>query len=370
MGNDSPIRMQVAITLLPKLNSRLYLEFIEKCGGIEGFFYEKEKALHLLYKEFNIKGEKPFDRKTALERAAHELEEMDRHNISLCTVEHHTYPPLLTHCEDAPLAFYYKGKLTTHFGIYLAIVGTRRASERCRSHIDTLLKELSESGHPFTIVSGLAFGIDASAHQASLKYNISTYAVLGHGLHMIYPASHKHMADKILEQGGALISEFPCCASTLPVNFLQRNRVIAGLCHATLIAESAEKGGAMTTAHLAHSYNREVMAFPGRPEDKLSAGCNRLIKQNIAALVENGSDILQLLGIKAPKPKPLSLPHFFEAADNESILLKTLTENAGMNIDDLSVYTHISIDELSALLLKLELEEKIISLPGKNYIIK
>lgn len=369
MNTDSSIRTQVALTLLPKLNSMLYLPLLEKCGGIEGFFCEKETALSKLYQELNIK-ESRINRLEALEKAEKELSLMDQHDIRICSIEHYPYPYLLRQCEDAPLVFYYKGVLNVRDCSYLAVVGTRKASERNCQRVEQMLKELRGYTSSLTIVSGLAFGIDIAAHQACLKHRLNTYAVLGHGLDTLYPASHKNTANKIIEAGGALISEYPCGSTILPVNFLQRNRIIAGLCQATLVVESAIKGGAMTTARLAQSYNRDVAAIPGRPEDKLSTGCNLLIKQNIAALVETSDDIARLLNIDTKRSPETAAPPIPLFGDNdlEIRISHILEEKGGMNIDELSVFSHIPISELTALLLKLELEEKVISLPGKNYI--
>lgn len=368
MTPESSILTQVAVTMLPKFNTQSSLPLFEQCGGIEGFFKESPAALESLCRTAHI-STYALDRNLALEKARQELEYMDKHGIHICSIGQAGYPELLAHCEDAPLVFFYKGILDINaFPVRLAVVGTRHATPRCQAKVETILTELSRSGHRPAIVSGLAFGIDAAAHRASLANNLKTYAVLGHGLHMIYPASHKKLAERILEAGGALISEFPCNAKVLPTNFLQRNRIIAGMSQATLVAESAEKGGAMTTARLALSYNRDVMAIPGRPDDKWSAGCNRLIKENVAALVENTTDIANILGLSqfpgTPRQTTLDL---FSPDDNETVVLKLLTDKGNMHIDKIAVTTHIPVNELSALFLKLELEGKIIALPGKNY---
>lgn len=297
MTPESSILTQVAVTMLPKFNTQSSLPLFEQCGGIEGFFKESPAALESLCGQ-PIYPPTPSTVTSYLKKPGQELEYMDKHGIHICSIGQAGYPELLAHCEDAPLVFFYKGILDINaFPVRLAVVGTRHATPRCQAKVETILTELSRSGHRPAIVSGLAFGIDAAAHRASLANNLKTYAVLGHGLHMIYPASHKKLAERILEAGGALISEFPCNAKVLPTNFLQRNRIIAGMSQATLVAESAEKGGAMTTARLALSYNRDVMAIPGRPDDKWSAGCNRLIKENVAALVENTTDIANILGL-------------------------------------------------------------------------
>lgn len=197
---------------------------------------------------------------------------------------------------------------------------------------------------------------------------VKAQAVLGHGLHMVYPASHKSMTEKILEQGGALISEFPTCAQVLPTNFLQRNRIVAGMSEATLVAESPVKGGAMSTARQALSYNRDVMAIPGRPEDPTFSGCNLLIKQNIAALVENVKDMLRILNwpLLSTGPQQMSLDLFSES-NHEVLLLEILGKTGEQNIDQLHQLTRIPVHDLSVLLLKLELEGRAMQLPGNCY---
>ena len=272
---ENPILTQIAITMLPKLNSGLYHPLIERCGGIYGFFSEPEKIMDTIYQEFNIPPNY-FNRKEAIQKAEKELELISKHHINICSVENHNYPHLLRQCEDFPIVFYYKGEPFSPDGHkFLAIVGTRHSSIKYQEKIDTIIEELSLYQTPLTIVSGLAYGIDAAAHRACLKHGIRTFAVLGNGLHTVYPATHKKMADNILETKGTLISEFPCSSRIFPNHFLRRNRIIAGLCHATLVAESALKGGAMSTAHFALSYNRDVMAIPGRFDDTYSAGCNQ-----------------------------------------------------------------------------------------------
>lgn len=369
MNRDSSYKSLVALAMLQKFNTCVSLPLIETCGGIEGVFLEKEHTLHTLLRELNV-NPATFDRKNALLHAEEELRYIEKHHINICSIEDHNYPLLLRECIDAPLVFFYKGTLKTeNHSKYLAIVGTRKASDRCRERVGQIVRELSTAGQPPVIVSGLAFGIDGSAHQACLQQGLKTYAVLGHGLHTVYPASHRGMAEKIITQGGALISEFPCRSTILPVNFLRRNRIIAGICHSTLIAESAEKGGAMATARMAHSYQRDVLAIPGRPEDKMSAGCNLLIKQNIAALVENGKDVSTALGLlPAPVPYQTEL-NFLEGDENEVPILRLLTEKGCLDIDSLSHDSGIPVHELAALLLKLELENKVVALPGKNYIL-
>lgn len=368
---DNIVQAQVAISFLPKLNSNLYLPLFEKCGGIEGFFRESPDAFGALCRSCNLRPEQ-YDRTTALENAKRELEEIHRHHINICTLEEEEYPYLLKQCEDVPLVLYYKGNLRTSMEEkHLAIVGTRHSSARYQDLVETILTDLKNMGHHPIIVSGLAYGIDAAAHRASLKNGLRTFAVLGHGLHMIYPASHKRLSESILESDGALISEFPCIAKTHPSNFLKRNRIVAGMCQATLVAESAVKGGAMSTARTALSYNRDVMAFPGRPDDPYSAGCNTLIKENVAALVENSKDTARILGYPEQKAESSQLElDLFGTPDEEAQIISLLRQNGDLHIDQLSQMCGLTDSSLPALLLQLELEGKILSLPGQKYTAK
>lgn len=365
---ESVAQAQVAVSFLPKLNSTLALPLVERCGGIESFFREGGQAFDAACRECRVEP-RIFDREHALQEALRELQMMERHGIRLCTIEDGMYPEQLRHCEDVPLILYYKGEISVRAeDKFLAVVGTRKASARCQERVGKVLNELCGMGHRPVVVSGLAYGIDASAHRASLKCGLLTWAVCGIGLHTVYPSSHKALAESILSGGGALISEFPCVATVHPGNFLRRNRIVAGLCHATLVAESALKGGSMATARVALSYNREVMAFPGRPDDAYSAGCNLLIKENVAALVENGLDVARILGYpeKRVQPQQAQLDLFGEEEQKHSVL--TILEREGeVHIDELQARTGIGVGELSAVLLQLELEGKIMGTKGQRY---
>lgn len=368
MTAGSSARTLVALSLLPRLNSSPCLPLIEKCGGIEGFFRESPSALQAVCREYNLPPGL-FDRTKALREADRELEQIDRHDIRICSVEDAPYPALFRPCEDTPLVFFCKGDLRIPAGTrVLAIVGTRHASVRCQQKVESVVAELAGLQNAPLTVSGLAYGIDASGHRASLKYGLRTFAVLGHGLHTIYPASHRSLARSILEAGGALVSEYPCIAPIHPGNFLRRNRLIAALSHAVLIAESAEKGGAMSTARIAFSYNREVMAFPGRPDDLYSAGCNRLIKENIAALVENAADIAGILQLPpVRKHQNTTLYELYTSEEQSASVIALLREKDELHIDELIRASALPPNELSALLLQMELEGKILALPGKKY---
>jgi len=368
MNDNIAIIRQIAIVMAPQLNNRLQLPLLERCGGIDGFFEEKDTTIEALFREAG-KTYLPLERKEWLLKAKEEWEVMQKEGIHCCTWEDHHYPHLLQHCEDAPLVLFYKGNLPAAEENTLAVVGTRKATERGKNRVDSLIKGFVEKGLTPSIISGLAYGIDVAAHNACLRYGLKTYAVLGHGLNMIYPAPHKNTAEKIVAQGGGLISEFPCCAKVLPINFLQRNRIVAGMSAATLVAESPVKGGAMATARQALSYYREVMAIPGRPEDVVSGGCNALIKQNVAALVEQVDDICHLMHwepVAPPQPHQTSID-FFPEDKGKTRIQQLLSEQGELHIDQLQLQSGLPAAELASLLLAMELEGIIMQLPGKIY---
>lgn len=369
MNTTDSALAKVAVSFLPGLNTMSALPLIERCGGLTGFFSETKRGLAAVCREFHVPTEL-FDRQAAMEKARVEMEAVCKHDIHVCCVEDFAFPPLLKECEDTPLTLYYKGELETEDVPYLAIVGTRNASEYYKTRVQRMLQEMADKKHRIVVVSGLAYGIDITAHLASLQHRFRTYAVLGHGLHTIYPAAHRQIAERIVADGGALISEFPTTSHSVPANFLQRNRIIAGLSQAILVAESAIKGGAMTTARIAVSYNRDVLAIPGKPTDTYSQGCNFLIKRNMAALAEDGEDLIHALGLKDIPAIPVqtSLP-LFEAGDNESVVLNLLRTRGTQNIEELCRELSLPAADLNVMLLKLELDGHILALPGKSYMI-
>jgi DNA processing protein len=330
---------RVAIAVARTMNNCTYLPLFERCGGVEGFFKENEFNVYSLFREFNLDFVR-LEREAWLREAGRELDVMRREGISCCDVHSPRYPRLLKHCADAPIVLFYKGKLEEHAEKSLAIVGTRKGTERGKARVDSIVKQIVGMRYAPVIVSGLAYGIDAAAHHAALNHGLVTHAVMGLGLHTVYPASHRHLAEKILAGGGCLLSEYPTVATVVPANFLQRNRLIAGMSDAVLVAESAVKGGAMSTARQAFSYNRNVGAFPGRPDDHLSTGCNLLIKANYAHLVENVDDVLHLLGWepRTSLPCQVSLDLFTEP-EREERVREVLRSRGEGNVDagDLSV---------------------------------
>ncbi len=280
------------------------------------------------------------------------------------------YPEALDHCADAPLVLYASGDLPVEAPM-IAVVGTRRCTPYAEDALRYIIGEWATVCPDLVIVSGLAYGVDAVAHRLALETGLRTVAVLAHGLQTIYPATHRQLACRIRESGGALLTEYPLGTKPLPQRFIARNRIVAGLSSATIVAESPEKGGAMVTAALAFEYGREVYAVPGRLFDHTSEGCNRLIAQQKATILENPSQVLQDLGlIRSSQPKGTPLPFAApEGADSAEVdpILRELTRYGELSLADLSDRLGEPISTISSLLFGLELEGRVRSLPGGRY---
>lgn len=300
--------------------------------------------------------------------AEKEIKYAGENGIKMTLFSDPDYPTRLLACDDGPNFLFSKGPVIWNGKNQLAIVGTRNATPGGRDFCHSTLRELSLKGHNPVIISGLAFGIDLAAHRTALEFGLPTIAVLGHGLNQIYPKEHSKIARSI-EEEGMLVTEFLTSDAFEKQNFLQRNRIIAGMADAVLVVESAKKGGAMVTADIAFSYGREVMAVPGRPNDEYSAGCNLLIKTNKAALVENGSDLEYQLGLsKVKRTEPAKQLNMFNELDsNEELLVSILKEKGSLNVDLLSGFSGIPVSKSSIFLLNLQLKGIIRVLPGNVY---
>ena len=265
---------------------------------------------------------------------------------------------------------FYKGSANLNSRRTIGIVGTRKPTPQGISICEKLVDELT-SYEPL-VVSGLAYGIDITAHRMSLQQGLKTVAVLGHGLRRIYPAQHKRTAIKMVTQGG-LLTEFASHVNPERENFPMRNRIVAGLCDAIIVVETAARGGSIITAQLANGYNKDVFAFPGRIKDKCSKGCHYLIKNNLAQLTESVDDIVAVLGWskKANDDKENSRQQelFYALSKGEQLVVDTIQTTEEISIDQLSSQIKISNSELASLLLNLEFKGIVRSLPGKRYIL-
>ena len=299
-----------------------------------------------------------------LQAAQKEIEWTLQQGIRTCTIHDASYPKRLFHCPDAPVILYHRGVTNLSPPKALSIVGTRSATTYGTHITKQIVKSLAARGHHCTIISGLAYGIDVAAHQAALDAGLPTIAVFAFGLDHVHPAAHLSISKKI-EQYGACVSDFPSNTEFTKSNFIKRNRIIAGLADGLLVVESKESGGALTTAQIAQSYDREVMAVPGRWSDPYSNGCNALIKSQRAALVNNVEDIEQQLGWVPSMPE--ASPHATPQRDLIDGGLIQALEKGPLTIDQLHRISQLPLPELSTRLMHLTLKGDIHRLQQHQY---
>lgn len=312
----------------------------------------------------------PVERQAALERARKEVEFMERHSIRGLFVNDDEYPPLLQELHDAPIMLYVLGNVNLNPRFALAVVGTRKATKYGLQFTDQLIHDLAVYYPDLLIVSGLAYGIDAAGHRAALDCKLPTVAVVAHGLDMVYPAQHRDLAKKIIQSGGRMLTEYPTGTTPYQRNFLERNRIVAGLCDATFVAESEIRGGAMSTANQAFINNRDVMALPGRSIDPISAGCNHLIRSHKAQLITCAADVVQTTGwppgVMQHAPQQRNLFPELRGAPAE-IYAHIKHEGRPLGIDELRTLTGMNMKELMANLTDMEFDGVITRLPGARF---
>ncbi|MDP4282287.1 MAG: DNA-processing protein DprA [Bacteroidota bacterium] len=363
--DEEALLYQIALTRVSGIGDVLGKKLVRHCGSAQAVFREKRKFIQRIPRVgrhlYNA-----LDDPEAMTFAEKELRFIKKHRIRPLFFMDPGYPVRLKNCLDSPVLMYFKGNADLNARRVIAIVGTRRATDYGREVCHDLVAGLS--GPDTLIVSGLAYGIDGCAHRASLEQNMTTIAVLGHGLDRIYPETHRSLAEKMINQGG-LLTDFP--SGTIPdrENFPSRNRIIAGLCDAVVVVEAAGKGGALITAEIANSYNRDVFAVPGRITDQYSEGTNRLIRTNKAALVQSAQDIRYMMGwdpdnIARP---PVQRKLFIELTGNEKKIVDILQNKGETGIDDLCIEAGLKMSVVSAALLNLEFEGIVKSIPGKVY---
>lgn len=312
---------------------------------------------------------------TVLKTAEKEYQLCQQQRITPIFYTDSTFPTQLNECTDAPLLLFQKGNISLNQGTFVSIVGTRQATNYGKEQCFKLVNDLAKQIPNLVIVSGLAYGIDIAAHKAALQCNVPTIGVMASGFNRIYPTAHRQSANDMLKDGGILTEQLYYDEPLKPY-FIKRNRIIAGLCEALVVVESAAKGGALVTASIAGTYNKDVFVFPGRCNDSVSAGCNALIKHNKASLIENAADLLYMMGWeKGNMPKVLAnestLPSFFNQLSAQEQRIVTCIFNEKMiHIDDLSSKVNIGISDLLPLLLMLEFQNVVVCMPGNRYKLK
>jgi DNA processing protein len=303
---------------------------------------------------------------SAYERAEREIAIAKRHNIQLLTYSDEAYPRRLKECYDAPAVLYYRGNADLNSSRVVSIVGSRKATHYGKALCDELVEALA--AYNVIVISGLAYGIDSFAHQASVRHGIPTVGILGHGLNQIYPASNRGLAKDMLENGG-LLTEFPFNSKLERQNFPQRNRIIAGMTDVVIVVEAAIQGGALITAEVANIYNRDVCAFPGNVNQEYSAGCNFLIKSHRAHLISRAKDLEYLMNWEEVEtnPKPIQIQMELSLSSAEKKVHELIKQHQSLSIDEISTKLNLVQSKLTITLLELEMQGLIIALPGKVF---
>lgn len=341
-------------------------KLIKQCGSAVAVFQTSKKAFvaidgigDYLYK--NLQEKKIFN------LAENEIRFIENEQISYATFEDDSYPERLKHCADGPTVLFQTGAINLQNKRVINIVGTRQISPYGVAFTNTLLEDLAPL-NPI-IVSGFAYGVDIVAHQAAMQNNLQTIGVLAHGLNQIYPKSHKKYISQ-MEQNGGFMTEFWSTSNPDRENFIKRNRIVAGMCEATIVIESAEKGGSLITANIANDYNRDVFAVPGRITDKFSQGCNNLIKTQRAHLLNSVADLVYILNwdIDTKKEsKPIQKQLFVSLTEEEQKIYDYLVNKENELMDIIALDCDFPIFKISSLLLNMELKGVIRPLPGKLF---
>jgi len=351
---------------IPNLGDITIKKLINHVGSAQGVF--KEKEAHLLKIDGISKSKiKSLHDPIHIQNAENELQFVQKEHIKIQKYTDDDYPKRLKECIDSPVILFSSGTINFQDQPVISIVGTRNITSYGTQFCEKLVEDLK----PFNpiIVSGYAYGVDITAHKAAIKHNLQTVACLGHGLNQIYPKSHKKYMSSMEENGG-FFTDFWSTDAFKPQNFLRRNRIIAGMSQATIVIESADKGGSLVTAQLANSYYRDVFAVPGRINDKYSMGCNMLIKSQQAHMLTSIADLVYILNWEAKakkQTKPVQTNLFLDLPPNEEKIFKHLSVQGKSDLDSIALNTQIPTYQIASMLLNLELKGVVRPLPGKQF---
>ncbi len=343
-------------------------KLINHCGSAENVFKAKLKQLKAIDGVGDVLIRNLKD-KSVFEKAERELAYIEKENVNVLYFQEEKYPDRLKHCIDGPVLLFASGNIDFTNRRMISIVGTRQitsyGTEFCKKFIEDLA-----IFNPI-IVSGFAYGVDIVAHQVAMEYNLQTIGVLAHGFNQIYPKSHKKYIAKMEENGGFL-TEFWSSSNPDKENFVKRNRIVAGMSEATIVIESAEKGGSLITANMANDYNRDVFAVPGRTSDRYSQGCNDLIKTQRANLITSAADLVYCLNWELhsddqKKQKAIQKQLFVTLDFEEQKIYDYLQQNGKQSLDVVAIDCDFPIFKLSSVLLNMELKGIIRPLPGKLF---
>ena len=350
---------------IPNIGDVKAKKLIEHCGSAAKVFKERPAAL-LGIEGIGTRTLACLHETSWLHAAFKELEFIKKAEIECLGFQKGAYPKGLKHCADGPILLFRKGNIDLVGRRIISVVGTRNITAYGRSFCEAFIEEVAPL-EP-VIVSGLAFGVDIAIQRAAMAQGLQTLSCFAHGLNRIYPKQHSGYAQRMCRHGG-LLTEF--WSSDLPEreHFLKRNRIIAGISEATVEVESAEKGGSLVTANLAHGYHRNVFAVPGRSTDTFSVGCNNLLKQQKAHVLTSAADLIYILGWKLADNKNISPQRtlFPELTETEQSIYSYLQFNGKQLLDNVAFGCSLPIFEVAATLLDLEMKGMVRPWPGKLF---
>ncbi|WP_321425526.1 DNA-processing protein DprA [uncultured Bacteroides sp.] len=365
---DQEIIATIALTQIPGVGLIGARNLINVTGNAEILFSHRTELTQLI-PGISPRTVESLNNPQALLRAEAEYSFAQKNKITCITINDEAYPSRLRECPDAPVVLFFKGKTDLNALKVINMVGTRNATDYGQRICNDFLQDLKTLCPEVLVVSGLAYGIDIYAHRAALRNQLATVGVLAHGLDRIYPATHRKTAIEMLDNGG-LLTEFLSETNPDRQNFVKRNRIVAGMSDATIVVESAVKGGALITADIAQGYHRDCFAFPGRVADEFSIGCNNLIKDNKAGLILSAEDFVKAMCWDADsKTIPVAVQRelFIDLTQEEQQIVDILRDKGNSQINSLVVEADIAVNKMNALLFELEMKGVIRVLAGGMY---
>lgn len=370
--NEQEIYYTIALTRMTGFNFQTALRLYQELGGGQAVYEHRLDIKDVLPDCSNRLAESLKDWTLPLARAAQEMEFITKHKVKPLLLGDEDYPQRLAECPDAPILMYYMGSANLNQKRVINIVGTRQCTTYGKDLIRRFIADLRRLCPEMLIVSGLAYGVDICAHREALGNGYETVGVLAHGLDEIYPSSHRETAKQMLAQGG-LLTEYMTETGADKMNFVKRNRIVAGMCDATILVESAAKGGGLITAGIAMDYNRSVFAFPGAVGAPYSEGCNQLIRDNGASLLTGAEDFVNAMGwqvdakLLQAQNEGIERTFFPDLSLEEQTIVKILDEMGDFQLNQLSVKANIPIGQLTGLLFQLEMKGVVRPLAGGTY---
>ncbi len=362
--SDQELLNLLALTKIEGVGDIVAKKLLSHCGNAEEIFKSKSNLLATIDGVGSVLI-RNLKNKTVFEKAEQELNFIKKNDVNTLFFQDENYPDKLKHCIDGPILMFSSGNINLNKKRIISIVGTRQIT----SYGTEFTKKLIEDLAPLDpiIVSGFAYGVDIVAHQAAMEYNLQTIGVVAHGLNQIYPKVHSKYVAK-MEQNGGFMTDFWSNSNPEKENFVRRNRIVAGMTEATIVIESADRGGSLITANIANDYNRDVFAVPGRTSDKYSQGCNNLIKTQKANLLTSAADLIYILNWDIQKDiKPIQKQLFVSLEPGEQKIYDFLLKNGKEVLDTIALECEFPIYKISGTLLNMELKGVIRPLPGKLF---